>query len=106
MRSLSEMVSLLLSSVYSASAAPDSEVAQVRQLVEAGQITNALTALGRIKEHGVPTKGADCLRAACFLQQGRVGEAVEALREESRHFLPNKATVALLEDLSANQPAF
>jgi hypothetical protein len=53
----------------------------------------------------MPARGADTLRAACFLRQQRVAEALEALKEELRLFPDNREAAALLQELETKQAA-
>ena len=80
------------------------ELSQARRLVDSGQAAQALILLGRIKSRRVPIRGVDYVRALCFLEEKRPGEATEALKEELRYFPEEPEAAALLRRLTVSQP--
>ncbi len=81
------------------------ELAEAGNLLRRRMPNDAMTRLDAVKQRRVPTPNLDYLRALCFLQQERPGDAIEALKEELRYF-PNETEVAaLLQRLLARMPA-
>lgn len=80
------------------------ELGRARRLLESGQAASAMSLLAQIKGRCVPIRGADYLRACCFEREQRPGDALEALKEELRHFPDHREAVALLQKLGAGQP--
>lgn len=83
-------------------------IGDIRQLVDTGRHPEALALLSAIKARRVPVRGADYLRALCFVQAGQPLAAVEALKEELRNFPDDGPSRLLVNSIaSANhlQPA-
>lgn len=78
-----------------------SDLGQARRLAETGQTAAAMELLGRIKAQRVPLRSADYLRAVCFMREGRLAEAIEALKEELRYFPDQAEAIALLARLAS-----
>jgi len=70
-------------------------------LVKTGQTAQALLLLNQIKAQRIPTRNADLLRARCFLAEKQIQAALEAAREELRHFPENEKAASLIPILEA-----
>ena len=79
--------------------------AQASGLLGGGDVTQAFDLLIRAKALKTPREGLDLLRAHCFLRMGQPLGAVEALREELRHFPGNAEAAQTLEQLQRQMPA-
>jgi len=92
-------------SVAGAPTGAPEDVQRAGRLLEAGQTASAMALLTQIKGRRVPTRGTDYLRALCFKRAQHPVDALEALKEELRHFPDHAEAAALLQKLTAGQPA-
>jgi cephalosporin hydroxylase/predicted SAM-dependent methyltransferase len=77
---------------------------EARQLLKDGKSKQALSLLNQFKARRIPIRNVDMLRAECFLDQQLPEAALEAAKEELRHFPENKDAAALIEKLEADIP--
>ncbi|NJO52022.1 MAG: hypothetical protein HC840_24360, partial [Leptolyngbyaceae cyanobacterium RM2_2_4] len=69
-------------------------------LIESEDYQRAFAYLNQIKAEKQSVKHLDRLRAVCFLNLGQKGSAIQALREELRHFPRNRSARKLLKSLN------
>ncbi len=80
------------------------------ELIDAGSFlrrnmpAEAMACLDAVKTRRVPVARIDYLRALCFLQQQRPGDAAEALKEELRYFPEERDAASLLRELQLKLP--
>jgi predicted O-methyltransferase YrrM/tetratricopeptide (TPR) repeat protein len=74
-------------------------------LLKENGVDEAFGLLIRAKALKTPLEGLDLLRAHCFLRMGQPLGALEALREELRHFPANAEAANTLELLQRQMPA-
>ena len=67
--------------------------------LEGGDTGKAFALLIEAKKIRIPTRDLDYVRALCFIQMGRLGDAREALNEELRHFPDNGPARQLLQQV-------
>jgi len=73
------------------------------RMIASGEIAEAFQLLVQAKSLRKQLQGIDQLRAVCFLQQGKPGEAVVALREELRYFPGNAEAKHLYDQIAPAQ---
>ncbi len=82
-----------------------SELAEAAGLLQRSKPAEAMASLDIVKTGRKPIRNTDYLRALCFLQQQRPGDAAEALKEELRWFPEHEEAGALLKEIRATLPA-
>lgn len=79
-------------------------MARCSQALKSGDNQQAFDLVQRAKALRQPRQGLDLLRAACFLNMGRPGDARESLEEELRFFPGNREALDLLDALRKKHP--
>lgn len=82
-------------------AAVQSLVIEATKFLQAGAVQQAFDTTLRAKSLRTPVINLDLIRSACFINMGRLHEALESLREELRHFPSNLDAQRLLDQLGA-----
>lgn len=82
-------------------AAVQTLLVEATKFLQAGAVDRAFDTTVKAKSLRTPVINLDLIRSACFINMGRMHEALESLREELRHFPSNLDAQRLLDQLSS-----